>query len=361
VDARPRRGSFGRSRLDLAGLSRVLVVNAGSTSLKLSVVGERADTQKIVSFEEAPDDVVAVVHRIVHGGTRFRDPVVVGGDVEAALRQLVELAPLHNALALAALHDARCAFPRVPHVAVFDTAFHSTLPEVASTYALPLRFRADWGIRRFGFHGLSVQWASEQLVADRLVVCHLGGGCSVTAVRAGRSIDTSMGFTPLDGVPMATRAGSLDPGILLHLLRHGVALDELDHALEHESGLLGLSGRSGDVRELEASEESAAALALDVFAYRVAGAVASMAAALGGLDALVFTAGIGEHSADVRARICERLAFLGVELDAAANAAASAAAGDAELHAMGARVRVVRVHAREDLVAARLARQALGR
>jgi acetate kinase len=199
------------------------------------------------------------------------------------------------------LRDAQRALPDVPHVAVFDTAFHATIPDEAATYALPERWRGE--IRRYGFHGLSVAWAAEQVQVPRLVVCHLGGGCSVTAVRDGRSVDTSMGFTPLEGVPMVTRSGSIDPGALLHLLRHGVSLDELDHALEHESGILALAG-TDDVRE-------ASGLAVDVFTYRVAQAVASMTVALGGLDALAFTAGIGEHSQPIRDRIVERLAFLG--------------------------------------------------
>ena len=243
----------------------------------------------------------------------------------------------------------------MPHVAVFDTAFHATIPPEAATYALPRRLR-DLGIRRYGFHGLSVQWASEQVRVARLVVCHLGGGCSVTAVRDGRSVDTTMGFTPLEGVPMATRPGSVDPGALLYLLRRGLTLDELDRALEHESGLLGLSGLSGDVRELEASDDPAARLALDVFAYRVATAVGAMAAALDGLDALVFTAGIGEHSADVRARVCARLGFLGVDVDPALN---ERAAPDAEIAREGSPVRVVVLAAREDVVAARAARALL--
>jgi acetate kinase len=201
-----------------------------------------------------------------------------------------------------------------------------------------------------------VQWASEQVQVPRLVVCHLGGGCSVTAVRDGRSVDTTMGFTPLEGVPMATRPGSVDPGALLHLLRHGVELAELDDAIEHESGLLGLSGLSGSVEELERSSDPAAELALRVFAYRVAGAVAAMAAALDGLDAVVFTAGIGEGSARVRADVCARLGFLGVELDARANAEAQP---DADVAAAGSCVRVVVVHAREDTVAARAARTLL--
>ncbi len=205
---------------------------------------------------------------------------------------------------------------------MFDTAFHATLPEVASMYAVPQRWRDEFGIRRFGFHGLSVQWAAERVVVPRLVVCHLGGGCSVTAVRDGVSVDTTMGFSPLEGVPMATRSGSLDVEIVLHLLRTGtLGLEEIDHVLEHESGLLGVSGISGRVEELERLDEPRARLALELFSTRVAAAVAALTVALGGLDALVFTAGVGEGSIRVREDVCDRLRFLGVELDAEANAA----------------------------------------
>ena len=254
-------------------------------------------------------------------------------EVVRRLGELTELAPLHNAPALKAIVDARRLLADRPHVAVFDTAFHVTLPEIASTYALPKRFREDWGIRRFGFHGLSVEWVASRVQVPRLVVCHLGGGCSVTAVRDGHSIDTTMGFTPLEGVPMGTRPGSVDPGALLYLLRHGLTLDELDQALEHECGLLGLAG-SNHVQELERRDDAAARLALEVFAYRVAGAIAAMTVALGGLDALVFTAGIGENSELVRRLVCERLGGLG-HFD------------------------VLVLHAREDLVAARAARALL--
>jgi acetate kinase len=266
----------------------------------------------------------------------------------------VELAPLHNRPAVEAIAAARRALPDVPHVAVFDTAFHATIPDVAATYALPAEWRRD--IRRYGFHGLSVQWASERLRVGRLVVCHLGGGCSVTAVRDGRSIDTTMGFTPLEGVPMATRPGSFDPGAILYLLRHGVEVAELDDAIEHRSGLFGLSGRSGDVAELERSDADEARLALDVFAYRVAGAVAAMAVALDGLDAVVFTAGIGEHSSRVRAEVCSRLGFLGVDLDLDRNRGATP---DADVSSAGSAVRVAVIRAREELVAARAARALL--
>jgi acetate kinase len=239
---------------------------------------------------------------------------------------------------------------------VFDSAFHATITAEAATYALPRHVREDWGIRRFGFHGLSVQWASERVRVDRLVVCHLGGGCSVTAVREGRSVDTTMGFTPLEGVPMATRPGSVDPGVLVYLLRHHLTVDELDSMLERESGLLGLSGATGEVEELERSTEEAARLALDVFSYRVAGAVGAMTMAVSGLDALVFTAGIGEHSASIRAAVCSRLGYLGVELDEAAN---SWAESDATISPAGRIPRVAVIKAREDVVAARAARALL--
>ncbi len=339
--------------LNASGL--VLVVNAGSTSLKLSAVDPEERAEPVQSLDELPEGVVAAGHRIVHGGAEFHAPVLIDGAVERELRRLADLAPLHNRPALDTLTAARRSLPAVPHVAVFDTAFHATIPAVAATYAVPRRWR-DRGIRRYGFHGLSVQWASERLRVPRLAVCHLGGGCSVTAVLEGRSVDTTMGFSPLEGVPMATRAGSVDPGALLHLLRGGAGVEELDHALEQESGLLGLSGVSGDVRELEHDGSEAAALALEVFCYRIAQAVAAMTVALGGLDGLVFTGGVGEHSAPVRADVCTRLRLLGVSLDAAANA--SAVAGG-EIGLPGA-VRVCVVEAREDLVIARAVRSTAG-
>src|SRR5436305_274394 len=221
-----------------------------------------------MSLDSVPDGVEAVGHRVVHGGPRFREPVAVDDEVERELAALEDLAPLHNRPALEAIRAARHALADVPHVAVFDTAFHATIPPEAATYALPRRFREELGIRRYGFHGLSVQWASERVPAPRLVVCHLGGGCSVTAVRDGRSVDTTMGFTPLEGVPMATRAGSVDPGALLYMLEHHLSREGLDRMLEHESGLAGLSGLSGDVRELEDSDAPGARLALGVFTYR---------------------------------------------------------------------------------------------
>jgi acetate kinase len=334
----------------------VLVVNAGSTSLKLSIVAPDDDEVPVDSLQVAHGQVVAVGHRLVHGGAHFREPMVIDDDVERRLMSLVALAPLHMHPALDAIRQARAALPDVPHVAAFDTAFHATIPDVAADYALPADIRDQHGIRRYGFHGLSVQWAAQRVPVPRLVVCHLGGGCSVTAVRDGSSIDTTMGFTPLDGVPMATRSGAVDPGVLLYLLRAGMSVDELDRLLEQRSGLLGLSGESGSVKDLETSSSFAADHALKVFEYRVATAIGAAAVALDGLDAIVFTAGIGEHSPRVRANVCARLGTLGVRVDDAANAAAAGHVGDAEVAASDSGVRIVVVHAREGVVIARAAR-----
>jgi len=235
----------------------------------------------------------------VHGGVRFVQPTLIDDEVLAAIEELKPLAPLHNEPALHAIRDALAVLPDVPHVAVFDTAFHASIPEEAATYAVPRAWRDDWGIRRYGFHGLAVQWVASQLEVERLVVCHLGGGCSVTAVHGGRSVDTSMGFSPLEGVPMETRSGSIDPGALLYVLReHGLSAEEVDEALEHESGLAAFGGLDDP-------------FGFAVYTYRISGAVAQMAAALGGLDALAFSGGVGENRAEVRDAIVERVRFLG--------------------------------------------------
>ena len=241
----------------------------------------------------------AVGHRVVHGGARFRDPVRIDETVVDAIRELSALAPLHNRPALAAIDEARQALPAVPHVAVFDTAFHAAIPERAATYAIPARWREEWGVRHYGFHGLAVASVAERVGVRRLVVCHLGGGCSVTAVLDGRSVDTTMGFSPLEGVPMATRSGSVDPGALLYLLRErGLSVEELDSSLEHESGLAALGGLDEP-------------LGFAVYTYRIAQAVAAMAVALGGVDAVAFSGGVGENRADVREAIAGLLGFLG--------------------------------------------------
>jgi acetate kinase len=272
----------------------VLVVNAGSTSLKRHLV--KVEESRPVDSYLAAD---AVGHRVVHGGARFREPALINDEVLAAIEELLSLAPLHNEPALRAIREAQAALPDVPHVAVFDTAFHASIPEEAATYAVPRRWREDWGVRRYGFHGLAVQSVVERVEAKRLVVCHLGGGCSVTAVLEGRSVDTTMGFSPLEGVPMATRSGSVDPGALLYLLRErGLSVDELDGALEHESGLAALGGLDEP-------------LGFGVYTYRIAAAVAQMSAALGGLDLLAFSGGVGENRADVRDAISGRLRYVG--------------------------------------------------
>jgi acetate kinase len=333
----------------------ILVANAGSSSLKLSIVEQGENTFPVASLAEAPAGVAAVAHRIVHGGMRFRDPVVVDDRVRDELEALSELAPLHNARQVEVIDEARRLLPDVPHVAVFDTAFHATIPDVSAVYAVPRRWADEWGIRRYGFHGLSVQWSSERVAVRRLVVCHLGAGCSVTAVLDGRSVATSMGFSPLEGVPMATRSGSIDPAVPLFLVRTGrLAAEAVERALEEESGLLGLSGISARVEELERSPEPSARLALEVFEHQVASAAAALVVSLGGLDALVFTGGVGERSARVRRGVCRRLRFLGVEIDEPRN---ESAGEDAEIGAGAVSVRVV--PAREDVVAAREARRVL--
>jgi len=274
----------------------------------------------------------AVGHRVVHGGDRFHTATVVDEDVEAAIEQLAALAPLHNPPALAGIRAARRALPDVPQVAVFDTAFHQTLPDEAFTYAIDRAVAADHGIRRYGFHGTSYRFVSaaaaehlhRPLEELRMVVLHLGNGASAAAIAGGRSVDTSMGLTPLEGLVMGTRSGDLDPAVLLYLARNGgFDVDALDELLNRRSGLLGLAGRS-DMRELVAAigdGDERAGLALRVYLHRIRHYIGAYAAGLGGIDALVFTAGVGENSAVVRAGAVEGLEFLGIRVDAAANAA----------------------------------------
>ncbi len=311
----------------------ILVLNPGSSSLKsgffrmpeeLAVPGTATTVAGLLASAPSPIDAVGV--RVVHGGSRFESPTIVDDGVLAEIRKLAELAPLHNPLAVGVIEEVRGALRGVPIVAVFDTAFHQTLPPVAFTYAVP----TELGVRRYGFHGISYSYVSKRLRArnagSRLIVAHLGNGASVCAIKDGRSVDTSMGFTPMEGLVMGTRAGDLDPGVILYLLRKGMSEGELDELLNHRCGLRGVSESSGDVRELEsaaAAGDARASLALDLFAYRAAGYIASYCAAIDGVDAIAFTAGIGEHSASMRKRICDRLAFLGVALDEAANDAPS--------------------------------------
>jgi acetate kinase len=333
----------------------VLVVNGGSSSLKLRlldgddqlVAGEDAslDEDDVVQrFVDECGDVDAVGHRVVHGGARFVRPCRVDDHVLDELEALVPLAPLHQPIALAGIRSLARLLPGVPAVACFDTAFHASITSASATYPLPLEWRERHGLRRFGFHGLSHAYASRQAVAlaghpiHRLVTCHLGAGSSLSAVVDGRCVDTTMGFTPNEGVPMATRSGSVDVGMLMWLLDNGVDHIELSDGLQHRSGLLGLAG-TADMREADAAAErgvARAVLARDVWVQRVSQAVAAMAVSAGGVDALVFTGGIGENSASLRARVLEQVSWF---------------ASDAEVFV---------IEAREDIEIARGTREALG-
>jgi acetate kinase len=321
-----------------ASPGRILTVNAGSSSLKLRVLdredrvvcsresgavagvdGLRGELQAVLE-EGAPVD--AAGHRVVHGGPDFTGPVIVDPAVEERLERLADLAPLHGPPALAAIRALDGLRPGLPTVACFDTAFHATMPAAASTYAVPAAWSERWPLRRYGFHGLSHAYASrcaaellDRPAAElRLVTAHLGAGASLAAVEGGRSVDTTMGFTPLEGLAMATRSGSVDPGLLLWVQRHGgIGAEEMERALDREAGLLALSGRSGDMREVIAGLDEGderCRLAFDVYVHRLVAGVAAMAASMGGIDALVFTGGVGENSPRIREATASRLAFL---------------------------------------------------
>ncbi|HEY3335913.1 MAG TPA: acetate/propionate family kinase [Candidatus Limnocylindrales bacterium] len=364
----------------------ILVVNAGSSSLKLRLLDAsdavletvdlpavrgiedaRLVSEAVAGWDASPD---AVGHRVVHGGTRFSEPALLDDDLIAGIEALTTLAPLHQPKSIAAIEAVRAVLPDVPHIACFDTAFHTTLPAAASTYAIPARWRREWGIRRYGFHGLNHAYVSRRAAAlcgrdddpmFRVVTCHLGAGASLAAVLGGRSVDTTMGFTPLEGLVMATRSGSIDPGIATWLAtQHGLSPAEIGEALEHRSGLLALGG-SEDMREIlsgAGAGSPAPMLALGVYVHRLRASIAAMTASLGGLDALVFTGGIGERSAPVRGMTADGLAFLGVELDDDANEAAGADA-DTEIGTPHARARSFVIPAREDVEIVRQVREAL--
>ena len=363
---------------------QVLVVNAGSSSLKMRVLDDRDEVvgsldvglpgpggfeAALGGFLEQHPRVGAAGHRIVHGGAHFTEPVLLDAGAETALAALADLAPLHNPPGLAAVKALEALRPGLPQVACFDTAFHAHLPEVARTYALPRSWRERWDLRRYGFHGLSHSWASRRAGALlgrsqeelRMVTAHLGAGCSLAAVAFGRSVDTTMGFTPLEGLVMATRSGSVDPGILLWVLRRGgLTADDVEDALEHASGVYGLSGHA-DLRQVMAAADAGepdARLAYAVFAYRIRTAVAAMVAAMEGLDALVFTGGAGEASSRLRADVCGGLGFLGID---APSAGGPGDGGDAVVSAPGTWPAVVVVRAREDLEIARHVREVLDR
>jgi acetate kinase len=351
---------------------RVLVVNAGSSSLKLRLLGPDdtilfADDQAHQGrFDPLPvreavssvaDQIDAIGHRVVHGGARFTSAVVIDAAVEQTLRQLTNLAPLHQPKSLAGIDALHGLLPHVPSVACFDTAFHATMPDVATTYAVPEKWRKQYGIRRYGFHGLSHAYASrraaeligrpiEQL---RIVSCHLGAGASLAAVRYGTSIDTTMGFTPLEGLVMATRSGTIDPGIVTWLLQNSdMTVDQVADALGHASGLLALAG-SPDMVTVEsagARGDAGSQLAIGLYLHRLRAGIASMASAMNGVDLLVFTGGVGQNAGSIRARTVEGLSFLGAQIDERANATLAL---DADVSASGATVRTVVVEAREDV------------
>ena len=345
----------------------ILVLNAGSSSLKYKLFAMPAeDVLAAGASDAAPGDNVedaaaqvisecekqgidAVGHRVVHGGPRFSAPVRVTPDVLHGLKALKDLDPIHSPIETALIEAEQRLLPGVPAVAAFDTAFHRTLPEVAWRPGLPREMADNLNLRRYGFHDLSYQYVTGRLLeclgreADgtRLIVCHLGSGASVCAVKDGLSIDTSMGMTPLEGLLMGTRSGDVDPGLLLYLQRsQGMTAEKLDDLLNHDSGLKGVGGQS-DVRKLEQAAQSGdtnAEMALEMFAYRAAKYIGAYAAALEGVDAVAFTGGIGQHSADMRARICRRLGFLGIQLDAAVNT--SAGPGETEISPTDAPVSV---------------------
>jgi acetate kinase len=303
--------------------------------------------------------LAAVGHRVVHGGP-FTSSVLITPEVRSRISALVDLAPLHNPPSLATLTAAEAELPGVPHVAVFDTAFHATLPPEAWTYPVPATWTNTWGIRRYGFHGLSHAYcarrAAEMLAPrssshdPRLVICHLGHGCSASAVLGGRCVDTTMGFTPLEGLMMGTRSGSIDPSIVLYVQQHhGLTAEQTDAALNHESGLLGVSGISGDMRQvLDAARAGhpQAQLALAIYTHRVRQAIGALAVTLGSVDGLVFTAGVGEHASEVRESICTGLECLGLELDPQANATCRP---DADVARPGSRGRIFVIATREDM------------
>ena len=303
-------------------------------------------------------EVSAVGHRVVHGGSFFSAPALLTQEVIAKIEECAPLAPLHNPPILLGIRESLRMLPDIPQVAVFDTAFHTTIPPQAHVYALPYEYYTDHGVRRYGFHGISFQSVSKRTDAVlggklselKVVIAHLGNGASITAVDRGKSVDTSMGLTPLEGLVMGTRPGDLDPGVILYMMRQlGLSAGDVDRILNKESGLLGVSGISNDMRDVRATAatgDKRCQLALELYSYRLKKYVGAFAAIMGGLDALVFTAGVGENDPEIRATVCEGLSFLGVELDAEANARLRGVEGD--ISAAGSRVRVLVVPTDEE-------------
>ena len=319
----------------------------------------------------ALNEITAAGHRVVHGGWKFSAPTVIDDEVEAGIESIVPLAPLHNPAALLGIRALRELLPELPQVAVFDTAFHANIPPAAHTYAIPTQLAADQHIRRYGFHGTSVQYVTARTAEllgkpineVNLVVCHIGNGASVTAVQNGQSVDTSMGLTPLEGLVMGTRSGDIDAGVLFHLARvAGLDIEQLDRLLNRESGLLGMAGQSDmrEVRRLADAGDQAARLAIDVYAYRLRKYIAAFAGVVPGLHAVVFTAGVGENDAAFRAEVLGPLAHLGMQLDAQANLVARGV-DHAVISSAGSPIKLLVVATNEELEIAKLAAQAVGR
>jgi acetate kinase len=360
------------SESDSASLAAGLVEKWGTPEamLRLELPG-KADEHHAVAAEtpqQAAEEAIkaclslgidAIAHRVVHGGPSLMQPVRITPDVITAIGAAERFAPLHNGLALAGMRAAMEVAPKAASVAIFDTAFHRTIPEYASTYAIPIDLTRKYSIRRYGFHGISHQYVSGQLIkrlgrpaqGTRLITCHLGNGCSVCAVRDGKSIDTSMGMTPMEGLVMGTRCGDVDPGLMLYLMNlPDVTAKELDEMLNHRSGLAGLTGTGGDVRDIEKKAlagDAQAKLALEIFAYRARKYIGAFAVALGGIDAISFAGGIGEHSAGIRRQICAGLEFLGIVLDGQRNDGADPDQS-APLHADESKVEIWLIPADEE-------------
>ena len=325
-----------------------------------SIFATLLDTEK--GIVQNLNDIVAVGHRVVHGGSRFAESALITSEVETAIDQCVPLAPLHNPYNSGGIRACRQALPNAAHIAVFDTAFHQTMPDYAYMYALPYSLYDQHGIRRYGFHGTSHQYVSMRaaeilgrpLTSLKLITCHLGNGCSITAIDRGKSVDTSMGLTPLEGLMMGTRCGDIDPAIIFHLMEEGqMSADTINQMLNRESGLLGVSGVGSDVRDLfqaVSEDKPQAALALKMFSYRVRQYIGKYAAVLGGLDALIFTAGIGENASSLRATICENLDFLGVHLNEERNQSSEV---EKVIHQIDAPVKLLVIPTNEELMIAR--------
>lgn len=370
---------------------QILVLNTGSSSLKLGVfdwdsqnqldsketdwgqgeqtVQNHTDALQQLAGQVQLGNLAAIGHRVVHGGSKYTQAVQIDEAVKASIKELVPLAPLHNPIALEVIEAAQQQWPQVPQVAAFDTAFHSTLAPVNYLYALPYDWYKRWGVRRFGFHGLSHEYCAKRAAELlqhpatplKIVTCHLGNGCSLAAIVNGQSVATTMGFTPLEGLMMGSRSGSVDPGLLLYLLEHNfISRAAMDDALNHASGLKGVSGVGSDMREVQTAMSEGnqqATLAFEMYVARVREHIGAMVAALAGLDVLVFAGGVGEHSAQVRTAVCHQLGWLGVEVDSTANASAKS---DTDIATSTSKVRVLVIHTREELMVARQTRQVLG-